>query len=253
VSLGLAGDLLRLPEHDLGRDSRLTRLRALASLQGARSSLVIDKMAIMTSWRDYQEEAAAFFRTLELEATTDESISGARGAHAVDVAVRSRRAGITQLWIVECKLWRRSVGKLHVAALGNIVQDVGADRGILLSESGFQAGAVRLAAHSNITLASLTDLRDNAEHELMMIALDWLRIRITELERARAVENVMHQDKPRFNGLFSRGAPVQFFWPSKVSSRPSLTSGRCSAPSSLRARLGLKRPSHPTLASCSPP
>ena len=211
MSLGLAGDLLRLPEHDLGRDSRLTRLRALASLQGARSSLVIDKMAIMTSWRDYQEEAAAFFRTLELEATTDESISGARGAHAVDVAVRSRRAGITQLWIVECKLWRRSVGKLHVAALGNIVQDVGADRGILLSESGFQAGAVRLAAHSNITLASLTDLRDNAEHELMMIALDWLRIRITELERARAVENVMHQDKPRFNGLFSRGAPVQFF------------------------------------------
>ena len=34
------------------------------------------------------------------------------------------------------------------------MQDIGADRGILLSEKGFQSGAHRLAARSNITLTS---------------------------------------------------------------------------------------------------
>lgn len=91
-------------------------------------------------WRDYQDESAAFFRSLGLEAATDERIEGARAVHAVDVAVRSNQAGLRQLWIVECKLCKRRVEKVHVLALQSIVQDVGADRGILLSESGFNPG-----------------------------------------------------------------------------------------------------------------
>jgi hypothetical protein len=79
----------------------------------------------MPSWRDYQEEAAAFFRDLGLDATTDESIIGARGTHKVDVAVRTMRIGIPQLWIVECKLWRRRADKVRILALGSIVQEVG--------------------------------------------------------------------------------------------------------------------------------
>jgi hypothetical protein len=146
-------------------------------------------MAVMASWQDYQRQAAAFFRSLGLEATTDERIPGARGAHAVDVAVRSQaRAGIRQLWIVECKFWQRRVGKVHVAALSNIVQDVGADRGIMLSESGFQAGAIRLAAHSNITLTSLADLRENAEQEKMMVELAFFEGQIKGLADFRERE-----------------------------------------------------------------
>jgi hypothetical protein len=117
----------------------------------------------MTAWHDYQERAADFFRTLGMDANVDERVEGARGQHDVDVVVRATRAGIEQLWVVECKLWRRSVDKEPVAALANIVQDVGADRGIMLSEKGFQAGAIRLASLSNITLTSLADLNENAE------------------------------------------------------------------------------------------
>jgi restriction system protein len=95
----------------------------------------------MTAWRDYQESAAHFFRVLGMDASVGERLTGARGHHDVDVVVRASRAGIEhieQLWIVECKLWRRSVDKLYVAALVSIVQDVGADRGFLLSETGFR-------------------------------------------------------------------------------------------------------------------
>jgi hypothetical protein len=98
----------------------------------------------MTAWRDYQERTADFFRALGMDANVEERVVGARGQHyvdVVDVVVRTSRAGIEQLWVVECKWWRRSVSKLYVAVLGSAVQDVGADRGILLSETAFQAGA----------------------------------------------------------------------------------------------------------------
>jgi hypothetical protein len=67
-------------------------------------------------WQEYQEEAAVLFRSLGLGATTDESLDG--GAHKVDVVVRSRRAGLEQLWVVECMWRRRRVEKQHVKALG---------------------------------------------------------------------------------------------------------------------------------------
>jgi len=117
----------------------------------------------MTAWHDYQERAADFFRTLGMNANVDERLEGVRGQHDVDVAVRATRAGIQQLWVVECKLWRRPVTKAEVATLAHIVEDVGADRGIMLSETGFQAGAIRLASLSNITLTSLAVLDEDAK------------------------------------------------------------------------------------------
>jgi hypothetical protein len=112
----------------------------------------------MAAWHDYQERAAYYFHLLGMDVSVDEHVIGARGEHNVDVVVHGSQAGIGQMWLVECKLWQRRVTKLHVAALANIVQDVGADKGILLSETGFQSGAIKLASFSNITLTSLTEL-----------------------------------------------------------------------------------------------
>jgi hypothetical protein len=41
----------------------------------------------MARWREYQEEAAALFRSLGLDAATDERVDGARGLHSVDVVL----------------------------------------------------------------------------------------------------------------------------------------------------------------------
>jgi hypothetical protein len=147
-------------------------------------------------WQEYQEEAAALFRSLGLEATTDERLDGVRGAHGVDVVVRSRRAGMEQFWVVECKWRRRRVEKLHVTALAEIVRDVGADRGVLLSEVGFQAGAVRMAYKSNVTLTSLAELREGAADELLMLRLGESRLRLAHLrERLAAVGRVQRHGR----------------------------------------------------------
>jgi hypothetical protein len=112
-----------------------------------------------------QEAAAAYYRDLGLNAETDVTMEGVRGQHDIDVAVRGDRPGVEFLWIVECKLWNRRVPKSAVATLSSIVHDVGADRGIILSNSGFQAGAPMMATKNNITLTSLEELLTDTNEE----------------------------------------------------------------------------------------
>lgn len=136
-------------------------------------------------WRQYEQQAAEFFRTLNMDAVVQDRVDGARGNHVVDVAIRFSRFGIDHLWIVECKHWKSRVGKAEVLALQQIVSDVGADRAFLLSETGFQSGAVAAARWSSVELTNIEDLasaaaedakldrlaRASKEHSLAMRAL----------------------------------------------------------------------------------
>ena len=124
-----------------------------------------------TDWKDYQEEAASFFRSLGLEATTDKTIKGVRTDHDIDVFVTSHHAGFDVTWIVECKYWKKPVSKLHVLALREIVADSGADRGILLSESGFQSGAIEAANLTNVQVTSLAELGLSASNDIISMRL----------------------------------------------------------------------------------
>jgi hypothetical protein len=124
-----------------------------------------------SDWQDYQNEVATFFRSLGLIAQTDLTLQGVRTTHDVDVVVRSQHVGFTITWIVECKHWKRRVTKLHVLALREIVADLGADRGILLSEAGFQSGAVEAANLTNVHVNSLATLQIQAETEVIAMRL----------------------------------------------------------------------------------
>jgi hypothetical protein len=66
---------------------------------------------------------------------------------------------------------KRRVTKLHVLALREIVADLGADRGVLLSEAGFQSGAVEAANLTNVHVNSLATLQTQAETEVIAMRL----------------------------------------------------------------------------------
>lgn len=134
------------------------------------------------AWHRYQREAARLFEQLGFATTLDAHLEGARAEHDVDVLVEFRRAGVDHSWVVECKLWKRRIPKSAVLTLQRIVGDVGADRGILLSESGPQPGAVTATRYSNITLTNLEDLRRNAEVDLFDFRLGQLFRRYAEAE-----------------------------------------------------------------------
>lgn len=127
---------------------------------------------MMKDWEKYQHRAADLLRELGFTVGVNEKLAEANGAvHAIDVTARRIVAGVSLLWVVECKLWNRRVPQEKVSALKGIVDGVGADRGLLMSEKGFQSGAIRTGSQKNITLTSLADLRANASDEILAARL----------------------------------------------------------------------------------
>jgi Restriction endonuclease len=139
----------------------------------------------MKAWEQYQEDTAELLRELGFIAVVNDSLTEPNGTvHEVDVSARRTVAGVNLLWIVECKLWRtQAVPIAIVATLKAIVDGVGADRGLLMSEGGFQAGAIRMAVQKNITLSSLADLRESATEELLAARVTAADRRLLNLTR----------------------------------------------------------------------
>ncbi|MDR7098949.1 hypothetical protein J2X04_001296 [Lysobacter niabensis] len=107
-----------------------------------------------SNWKEYQAATADVFRRLQCDVKIEYAAKGPHATHDVDVYATFHRSGILCTWIVECKLWNKPVDKGEVMKLRGIVTDLGADRGILISEAGFQSGAQDAARGTNITLVS---------------------------------------------------------------------------------------------------
>jgi len=125
----------------------------------------------MENWKTYQKEVAQLFKELGCIVEIEAAVQGARARHEIDVWVRFARFGIQQAWAIECKLWQRPIPKEKILALKSVVEDVGADRGILIAESGCQPGALAAASSTNISLMTLNELRESAKPELLSLAL----------------------------------------------------------------------------------
>jgi hypothetical protein len=135
------------------------------------------------AWKKYQHDAAAVFRRIGLKAEVEQLIVGACATHKADVYVTGKFGGLDIKWVIECKAWRSNVPKEKVAALIAIVQDVGADKGVLLSEKGFQSGSISMARKKNIVLTSIADLSEQVSAdfaEAIISKLEWRLNRVKE-------------------------------------------------------------------------
>ncbi|MEW1837518.1 restriction endonuclease [Nonomuraea angiospora] len=140
----------------------------------------------MSQWRDYEQRTAGLLTDLGFSTTVQDTLHGADDVpYKIDVTARRQLAGVSLLWILECKLHSSPVTRDMVNTLKAKVDDVGADRGLLMSESGFQSGAIRYARRRNITLTSLDDLAANAIDDLTDARLNACRIRALRLEERR--------------------------------------------------------------------
>lgn len=124
------------------------------------------------NWRLYQEEAATFFREQGCSTEVEAKVIGVRTKHKIDVWVTFSRYGLECKWVIECKLWNKRVSKEKVNALKTTVEDIGADRGIIICEKGFQSGALQAARGTNITLIpSFEEFKKTAKTDLNTLKL----------------------------------------------------------------------------------
>jgi len=77
---------------------------------------------------------------------------GSRGEYEIDASAEVLLGDVRLLFIVECKYWSSKVVQDVVLELVGKVQDLGANKGIIVSKEGFQLGAIRLARAHGIAL-----------------------------------------------------------------------------------------------------
>jgi len=101
----------------------------------------------------------------------DQKLDGPDGPRQIDVLVRSRVAGIDILTIVECRDHARPLDIGNVDALHSKMQDVNAQKAVLVSPQGYSAMAKKKAKRLGFSLATLARAEGEAT-QLAEVGLD---------------------------------------------------------------------------------
>ena len=84
-------------------------------------------------------------------------LEGYDGIYQIDVYATFIAMGVQFKIICECKQYKNRVNREKVVVLGDKVKSLGAHKGILLSTSGFQSGAIQYAKAHGIALFQVFD------------------------------------------------------------------------------------------------
>jgi hypothetical protein len=140
-------------------------------------------MTASPDWYNFQEEICKHFVSIGAEAKTNQTIQGVRTRHDIDILVRTKFLGEDLTWIIEAKHWKSNVPKEKVLALRTIVDDIGADRGFIVSQIGFQSGAYEAAENTNITLKTFDELKQISSDLIQEEILKAYKIRASLLTK----------------------------------------------------------------------
>jgi len=80
------------------------------------------------------------------------------GNYQIDGYIEFELMGIKYKTLVECKHYRTSISREKVAVLYDKIRACGANKGVLVSSSNFQSGAIQYASKHGIALIQLTDV-----------------------------------------------------------------------------------------------
>jgi len=93
-----------------------------------------------------------------LEIKHNAHIQGRTSAHQIDVYWRFKIGGVEYKTVVQCKDWKNKVSQTEVQAFDRILKDIsGQPRGIMITRTGYQAGAKRWAEAEGIILYTLRE------------------------------------------------------------------------------------------------
>ncbi len=79
------------------------------------------------------------------------------GNYQIDGYIEFQLMGINYKTLVECKHYKSSISREKVAVLYDKIRACGANKGVLVSSSNFQSGAIQYASKHGVALIQLTD------------------------------------------------------------------------------------------------
>lgn len=111
-------------------------------------------------WKELEELVAAILGECGMTAERGVTLTLPRDKVTVDVLAEEVVNGITDRTICQCKNWQTRVPKSEVHSFRTVMQETGANRGLIISRRGFQSGAVRSAQATNIELMTFTEFQE---------------------------------------------------------------------------------------------
>lgn len=135
----------------------------------------------------------------------DVVLHGKSTQHQIDVTFEFRVGPTAYRTIIQCKDWASAVKQEQVLAFHAVLSDIpGQPRGIIVSRSGFQEGAKRVAAHHGIQLYELRPPVDEDWDGLIRAVHILMKLSIPEFENVR-----FRPDEAWIRGeLLRAGAPM---------------------------------------------
>jgi restriction system protein len=112
-----------------------------------------------TTWQELEARVAKVLGECGYEVAVQKNVPLARGDVDVDVWADDRSSPPNVI-AVECKHWATAATKSVVHGFRTVVGDSGANTGLIVSTAGFQEGAVKAAAYSNVRLTNWVEFQE---------------------------------------------------------------------------------------------
>jgi restriction endonuclease len=158
-------------------------------------------MTLITSvtpqtWQQLEELVADILRESGTTVQRQVRLPLPRGAVDVDVLAEETTQGITHRIICECKNWRTNVPREVVHAFRTVMQETGANRGYIVSRTGFQQGAIAAAHATNVELVTFAQFQK-------LYFTRWITRRCRAIEDAIGNFNVYYEPlgRPGYHAL----------------------------------------------------
>lgn len=125
----------------------------------------------------------------------DVRLEGKDGPRQIDVLITSEIAGMTIKTIIECKDYKSKVSVGVVDALHSVMEDVNANKGVLVSSNGFSSTALKKAKRLGISLYTAHE----ALSEKWKIDIE-IPVLVTEISSINAM--------PTFRTVYNKGDEI---------------------------------------------
>jgi len=127
-------------------------------------------------WKVLQSDVAQILSECGFQVELNKTIRTVRGKVDIDVFALDPGQIPPVIYLCECKLWNSNVPKKEVHAFRTVVNDFGANWGLIISKKGFQSGAFEAVQNTNLRLFNWQEFQslfsDRWYREYMVIVLD---------------------------------------------------------------------------------
>ncbi|PZR04346.1 MAG: hypothetical protein DI539_25590 [Flavobacterium psychrophilum] len=113
-----------------------------------------------STWEELQDFVSLILTDCGYETKVEETVATARGRVNVDVFARLQGPYVSTIFC-ECKYWSNPIPQTVIHSFRTVINDYGANQGIIISKIGFQSGAYEAIKNSNVQLLTWEEFQDN--------------------------------------------------------------------------------------------